>query len=62
MGFAWYTIYALIIILVHHIWFFIFEVFRFDLIGLILLKIVVSAILSLSILMGLQFLLYKSSK
>lgn len=62
MGITWYTAYAGIMIVIHHIWFFTLEVFRFDLLGLILLKIIVSAILSLLIILGLQVLLFKSSK
>ena len=62
MGFTWYFAYTVIIIVIHHTWFFVLEVFRFDLLGLILLKILFSTILSLAIITGLQFLLYKPSK
>jgi hypothetical protein len=62
MGFAWYAAYAGIFIVLHHTWFFVLEIFRFDMVGLILLKIIVSSLLSFVILMGLQFLLYKSSR
>lgn len=62
MGILWFSAYFSIAIIIHHIWFFVLEIFRFDLIGLILLKIVVSTFLSFIILFGLQYLLYKPSK
>ncbi|MFK8039710.1 MAG: hypothetical protein AB8B74_15570 [Crocinitomicaceae bacterium] len=62
MGILWFSAYFSIAIVVHHIWFFILEIFRFDLIGLIALKIIVSSFLSFCILFGLQYLLYKPSK
>lgn len=62
MGLTWYAAYTAIFVLIHHTWFFTFEVFRLDLTGLILLKILVSTFLSFIFLLGLQFLLYKSSK
>jgi len=62
MGIYWFSAYSFIIIFIHHLWFFILEIFRLDLIGLIILKIFISAILSFLMLFGLQYLFYKSGK
>lgn len=62
MGALWFSAYFSIAIAIHHIWFFVLEILRIDLIGLILLKILISSILSFIILFGLQYLLYKPSK
>ena len=62
MGVAWFSAYIFIMLFVHHLWFFVLEILRFDLIGLIALKTLVSTILSFLIVFGLQYLLYKPSK
>ncbi len=62
MGISWFSAYAFITIFIHHLWFFILEIFRFDLIGLIIIKVIVSTIFSALILFGLQYLLYKPSR
>ncbi|MFK8043969.1 MAG: hypothetical protein AB8B72_00640 [Crocinitomicaceae bacterium] len=62
MGIAWFSAYYILIILLHHIWFFTIEIFRLDLSGLIVLKVIVSALFSILFMTTLQFLLYKSSK
>lgn len=62
MGFTWFFGYSLLFISIHHLWFFSIEVFRFDLIGLILLKTAGSVFASLSLIILLQYILYTSSK
>jgi len=62
MGKFWYSEYALIILFVHHLWFFSFELFRFDLIGIILLKSLLSTIFSYILILMVQYLFYKPVK
>jgi len=62
MGKTWFLSYVLIIVAIHHLWFFTFEMLRFDLIGLILLKTVLSLLVTLFIIILLQYLLYKPTK
>ena len=62
MGKKWFLIYALIMLTIHHLWFFIFEILRFDLTDIILLKTLFSVIASFILIVLLQYLLYKPTK
>lgn len=62
MGKAWFLTFATIIVGIHNLWFFTFELLRFDLIFTIILKTVFSTIVTLFIIILLQYLLYKPTK
>jgi len=62
MGLTWFLAYAAVFLFLHHLWFFSFEVFRPDLIMLILAKTFFSVLLSLAIIILLQYILYTPSK
>ena len=62
MGFVWFAIYASLLLIIHHLWFFSIEMFRFDLILLILGKTLFSFILSLLLIILFQYIFYKPSK
>jgi hypothetical protein len=62
MGIVWFLIYSSVMILLHHLWFFSFEILRFDLILLILGKTFLSFILSLLLIIVFQYIFYKPSK
>ncbi len=62
MGRTWFYTYALMIIVIHHLWFFSLEVFRLDLIYLILAKTIVSSVISFGIILILQYIFYKPSR
>lgn len=62
MGVLWFLFYAGIILFAHHLWFFSFEMFRFDLILLILGKTILSVFFSLILVVLFQYIFYKSSK
>lgn len=62
MGKTWFLMYALIMLTIHHLWFFTFEILRFDLIDIILLKTIFSTFISLIIIVLLQYLFYKPTK
>jgi hypothetical protein len=62
MGKFWYAEYAFIILFAHHLWFFSFELFRLDLIGIILLKSLLSSIFSFILILVVQYLFYKPIK
>jgi hypothetical protein len=62
MGKTWFLTFATIIIGIHNLWFFTFELLRFDLIFTILLKSILSTIVTLFIIILLQYLLYKPTK
>jgi len=62
MGKKWFIIYTLIMLSIHHLWFFIFEILRFDLIDIIILKTIFSSIVSLILIVLLQYILYKPTK
>ncbi|MBN4073134.1 hypothetical protein JYT74_03725 [Crocinitomix catalasitica] len=62
MGIIWFLFYAGILMFAHHLWFFSFEILRFDLILLILLKTVFSLFFSLALVVLFQFIFYKPSK
>lgn len=62
MGVQWYLLYSAIIIFSHHLWFFSFEILRFDLILLILAKTFCSLFISIGLIILFQYIFYKSSK
>ena len=62
MGKTWFLMYAAIMLSIHHLWFFIFEILKFNLTDIILLKTLFSAVISLIIIVLLQYLLYKPTK
>lgn len=62
MGKTWFLMYAFILLSIHHLWFFGFEILRFDLTDLILFKTILSVISSLVLIVLLQYLLYKPTK
>jgi len=62
MGKKWFLTFSAIIIGIQNLWFFSFELLRFDLIFTILLKTILSTIVTLFIIILLQYLLYKPTK
>lgn len=62
MGAIWFLIYASIILIIHHLWFFSMEILRFDLILLILGKTILSFLFSLTLIILFQYIFYKPSK
>lgn len=62
MGKLWFLAYALIILSIHHLWFFMIEILRFDQFFRILLKTVASVSFSFIIILVLQYIFYKPSK
>lgn len=62
MGVQWFLLYSGIIIFAHHLWFFSFEILRFDLILLILGKTFCSLFFSVGLIILFQYIFYKSSK
>lgn len=62
MGFVWFLLYAGLLSFIHHLWFFSFEILRFDLIDLILAKTFLSTIFSLVVMVLFQYIFYKPSK
>lgn len=62
MGKSWFLMSVGIMLFIHHLWFFTFEILRFDLLDLILLKTFFSTIASVFIIVLLQYLFYKPTK
>jgi hypothetical protein len=62
MGKLWFLTYAAVLLFIHHIWFFIIEALRFDQIGQILLKTIISLVFSLFLVILFQYIFYKPSK
>ena len=62
MGTTWFLAYVSVIILAHHLWFFSFEILRFDLFLLILGKTFLSFFFSISLIILFQYIFYKPSK
>ena len=62
MGYTWFLTYSLLMVFIHHLWFFTFEVFRLDLIQLIIFKTILSTIASFTIIFIFQYVFYKPSK
>lgn len=59
MGLSWFVVYATMIILVHHLWLFSIEVFRFSEYYLVLMKVLLSGCFTLILLILGQFLVFK---
>ncbi len=62
MGAVWFLAYGSVMIFLHHLWFFSFEILRFDLFFLILGKAFLSFIFSLALVILFQYIFYKPSK
>jgi len=62
MGKTWFISSTAMMLFIHHLWFFTFEILRFDLLDLILIKTFLSSIVSLFIIILLQYLFYKPTK
>ena len=62
MGLVWFGIYASLLLFIHHLWFFSWEILRFDQIFLILGKTLFSFLFSLILIVLFQYIFYKPSK
>lgn len=62
MGILWFMAYSAIVLFVHHLWFFTFEILRFDLILLLLGKTFLSLFFSLMLIVLFLYIFYKPSK
>lgn len=62
MGVSWFLGYSALFLFLHHMWFFSFEIFRLDLIPLVLAKTFFSVLASLGLILLLQYLFYTASK
>lgn len=62
MGVIWFLTFTAVMVFIHHAWFFTFEILRFDLLLLIILKTFASLILSLGLIVLFQYIFYKPSK
>lgn len=62
MGATWFLAYGSLFLFLHHLWFYSFEIFRFDMIFFILAKTFFSTLFSLTLVIVLQYILYTSSK
>lgn len=59
-GGIWFFSYCGILILSHHLWFFILEIFRWDMIGFIILKSVLSSVVSTALIIMILLLFRKT--
>jgi hypothetical protein len=62
MGKLWFLSYASVMIFAHHLWFFTFEILRFDLFLLIVGKTFFSLFFSVGLIVLFQYIFYKPSK
>jgi len=62
MGFSWFSSYSLIMVFMHHFWYFFLEAFRFSDVFFILLKIISSLLLNVSLILLAQLLTASSRK
>ena len=62
MGVIWFLLYGSILIGIHHLWFFVIEVFRWDLFSLIFGKFFFSLIFTLVLVILFQYIFFKPSK
>lgn len=62
MGMPWFLGYASLFLFLHHLWFFTFEILRFDLFWLIIGKTFFSLLFSLALIILFQYIFYKASK
>lgn len=59
LGTIWFISYTGILIIIHHFWFFILEIFRFDMIDFIIIKSIISSLLSLMVILIIMLLFRK---
>ncbi|HYV93498.1 MAG TPA: rod shape-determining protein MreD [Chitinophagales bacterium] len=59
MGFTWFLTYCSILVFIHHLYLFIIETFSFTQLVFVIEKIVVSSIVSITLMIILQYLFYK---
>lgn len=62
LGLSWYLSYATILILAHHLWLFILELYSFSEFFYTLLKVILSGAFTLSIILLIQYISYKQSR
>ncbi|MBA3647388.1 MAG: rod shape-determining protein MreD [Chitinophagales bacterium] len=62
MGFTWFSIYASILIFVHHLYFFIIETLSLQQIFFVFSKIIISAAVSVLLMILLQYVFYRRKK
>jgi hypothetical protein len=62
MGFKWYGLITLVLLAIHHLWFFIFESLNLYDFGFILLKTLLSVIVSWILIIAIQYIFYKATK
>ena len=62
MGLSWYVVYASVICLIHHLWLYLIEDFRFIELGDILLKTVCSTSISVVLIILAQYLIFMPQK
>jgi rod shape-determining protein MreD len=58
----WFFQYTMIMLLIHHFWFFTLEVFRLDMIGRILIQTIISSLVCYFLIVILQYVLFKPLK
>lgn len=56
MGFPWFLVYSLILLLIHNFTFFLLEAFSFKLLGIVLLEVVISVPVSLFVILLISYL------
>lgn len=62
MGLAWFTTYALLLVLVHHTWLFFIEVYRFDRFFGTFSRVILSTVFTMLLCMMAQFLSARSTR
>lgn len=62
MGRFWFLYYAVILLTIHHLWFFTIEILRFDQFFHLLAKTLFSVLFSLALVVLFQYIFYKPSK
>ncbi len=62
MGIAWWSTFAAVLVLVHHLWLFFVEIYRFDEFGATLLRASLSAVFTLALCMLVQTLFTRASR
>jgi rod shape-determining protein MreD len=62
MGFTWFLIYCSILVFIHHLYLFIIESFSFSQFIFVLEKIVISSLVSVILMVILQYLFYRRSR
>lgn len=58
LGFQWFIVYAFMGIILHHVVFYSWEIFNFSYVGYLLLRTGVSAVLSMVLIIAIQFIFY----